>query len=308
MKKILSALICSSLLTGFVFSQAYSPKLPNTLLWKITGNGLKKPTYIFGTMHILCAEDAGLSDELKKVIKDCDEVYFEIDMSDMMGMLSSMKYMQMNDGKKLSDLLSAADYAKVKSYFEKHASMMPFSMLEHFKPMLVSGLMEEDDLPCKSTNGMEFVIMKEAREHDKKINGLETAEFQASVFDSIPYKDQALELVKYIDSGDSYKKMTDTLAQAYKDQDLNKIALLTAKDEPDNANFMDMLLYNRNRNWAKKLAVLMPQKSLLIAVGAGHLPGIQGILNLLKKEGYTVSPMNSTNSTDLTFENSLKSN
>ncbi|HLK30320.1 MAG TPA: TraB/GumN family protein [Puia sp.] len=290
MKKILSAFSCL-LLTSLVFPQAALQKSANTLLWEVTGKDLQKPTYIFGTMHILCSDDATLSSGLKGAIKKCDEVYFEIDLSDMMGMINSMKFMNMNDNKKLSDLLSAEDYAKVKKYFEKHPSMLPFSMLEKFKPMFISSLMEEEDLPCKSTNGMEMVIMKEAHKNNKKINGLETAEFQASLFDSIPYKDQAQDIIKYIDSSEEYKKMTDTLAQAYKDQDLNKIELLTAQESSGTSAFMDLLLYKRNRNWAKKLQLLMPQKSLLIAVGAGHLPGEEGILNLLRKLGYTVSPI-----------------
>jgi uncharacterized protein YbaP (TraB family) len=292
MKKILSALVYV-LLTGIAFPQAALQKMPNTLLWQVTGKDLKKPTYIFGTMHILCADDATLSNGLKTAIKNCDEIYFEIDMTDMTGMLNAMKFMQMNNDKKLSDLLSTEEYDKVKNYFSKHASMMPFSMLERFKPMLIGSLIEENDLPCKSTNGMEFVIMKEAREENKKISGLETAAFQASLFDSIPYKDQALDLVKYIDSSDEYRKMTDTLAQAYKDQDLNKIELLTSKEDPGTSNYMDLLLYGRNRNWAGLLKNLMPEKSLLIAVGAGHLPGEQGLLNLLRKSGYMVSPVTS---------------
>src|SRR5438105_3845040 len=78
----------------------------HTLLWQISGNGLKQPSYLFGTMHILCTDDAHLSDSLRAVIAHVDEVYFEIDISDMSGMLGSMKYMRMNDSKKLSDLLT----------------------------------------------------------------------------------------------------------------------------------------------------------------------------------------------------------
>jgi uncharacterized protein YbaP (TraB family) len=271
----------------------------NTLLWKVTGKDLKQPSYIFGTMHILCADDAILSDSLKMIIKNADEIYFEIDMTDMQGMMSAMKYMRMNDDKKLSDLLSDQDYNKVKNYFAKHSSMLPFSMLEHFKPMLISSLIEEDDLPCKTTNGMEFVIMKEANTQNKKFNGLETAEFQASLFDSIPYKDQALDLVKYIDSSDDYKKMTDTLAEAYKTQDLNKIEQLTIKEDPGTESFMDLLLYGRNRKWVKNMQQLLPQKSFLFAVGAGHLPGEQGLINLLKKSGYTLTPIANTNNHSL---------
>lgn len=273
------------------FAQTSPERPSNTLLWKITGNHLLHPSYLFGTMHILCADDANISDGLKKVIENCNEIYFEIDMTDMMGMMNAMKYMRMNDDKKLSDLLSNEDYAKVKNYFESHASVLPFSMLEHFKPMLISGLIEEDDLPCKTTDGMELVIMKEAKSQNKKINGLESAAFQASLFDSIPYKDQATELVKYIDSSDDYKKMTDTLAEAYKAQDLNKIEELTIREDPATAGYMDLLLYGRNRKWITKMKALLPEKSFLFAVGAGHLPGGQGLINLLRKNGYTVTPV-----------------
>jgi uncharacterized protein YbaP (TraB family) len=290
MKKNFFVLIC---LLSFCtpFSQNPLPGYPKTLLWKISANNLLQPSYIFGTMHILCADEANLSDSMKKIIGQCDEIYFEIDMTDMMGMMSAMKYMRMNDDKKLSDILSKPDYAKVKRYFENHSPVLPFSMLERFKPMLISSLMEQDDLPCKTTDGMELVIMKEAKDQNKKISGLETASFQASLFDSIPYQDQAQDLIKYIDSSDQYKKMTDTLAKAYAAQDLNKIEELTLREDPSAAGYMDLLLYARNRKWVSKIKQLLPGKSLLFAVGAGHLPGEQGLISLLRKNGYTVTPV-----------------
>ena len=85
--------------------------------------------------------------------------------------------------------------------------MLPFSMLERFKPMFISSMIEEEDLDCKATNGMEMIIMQEAKEQNKKINGLETAEFQAGLFDSIPYEKQAQSLMNYIDSAEDYKNI-----------------------------------------------------------------------------------------------------
>src|SRR5450631_4115284 len=78
---------------------------PHTLLWKVSGRGLKKPSYLFGTMHVLCADEAALSKDLKAAIASCDEVYFEIKLDDMAAMLGAMKYMMMNDDKRLSDVL-----------------------------------------------------------------------------------------------------------------------------------------------------------------------------------------------------------
>jgi uncharacterized protein len=289
MKKVF--LFSISLLSVFGVLSQKTTQLPNTLLWKITGNGLRQPSYLFGTMHILCADDATLSDSLQHVIKNCDEVYFEIDLGDMAGLMNSMKYMRMNDSKKLSDLLNKNDYEKVKTYFEKHSSILPFGMLERFKPLLISSLIEEEGLECKTTNGMEIVIMKEAHEQSKKIKGLETAEFQAGLFDSIPYEKQASDLVNYIDSADQYKKMTVELADVYRRQDLQKIDELTRTGDVTINNYLDLLLYGRNRRWVVSLNSLLPEKSLLIAVGAGHLPGEEGLINLLRKNGYTVSPV-----------------
>jgi uncharacterized protein YbaP (TraB family) len=292
MKKIIFWML--GMLTAlFAFPQKTktTTKLQNTLLWRISGKGLTKSSYLFGTMHILCADDAKLNDSLKEAIKNCDEVYFEINLGDMKAMMNSMKYMRMNDNKKLSDILSDTDYARVKSYFQTHATMLPFGMLERFKPLFISSMIEEGDLDCKTTNGMEMVIMQELHQWNKKINGLETAEFQAGLFDSIPYEKQARDLLNYIDSSADYKKMTDTLVLAYKQQDLSKIDELSSKEDPSMSGYMDLLLYGRNRKWVKNMKTLLPEKSLVFAVGAGHLPGEQGVINLLRKMGYTLSPV-----------------
>ncbi len=281
-----SFLLSAGLLSAcLAFSQT-----AHTLLWEISGKGLAKPSYLFGTMHVLCADDASLSDSLRSVIAHCDEVYFEINLSDMSGMMGAMKYMRMNDSKKLSDLLDAKQYEKVKAYFAEHASILPFGMLERFKPLLISSLIEESNLDCKTTDGMEMMIMKELN-HNKPVNGLETVEFQASLFDSIPYEQQAKDLLNYIDSADEYKKMTLDLSEVYKKQDLDQIDLLSSKGDPGMSGYMDLLLYDRNRKWATALTGLLPQKSLLIAVGAAHLPGENGVINLLRKKGYTLRPV-----------------
>jgi len=288
-----SLLLSAGLLTACLgLFQAGRAQNPHTLLWQVSGKGLSKPSYLFGTMHVLCADDAHLSDSLKAVIAKCDEVYFEINLSDMSGMMNSLKFMRMNDSKKLSDLLSPKDYEKVKEYFAKNSPVLPFGMLERFKPLLVSSLIEEQGLGCKTTDGMELMIMKELRAGDgKPVKGLETLEFQAGLFDSIPYEQQAKDLVNYIDSTEEYKKMTLELAQVYRSQDLDKIDELSKKGDPGMSGYMDLLLYGRNRKWVKNLGGLFPEKSLLVAVGAAHLPGDGGVIDLLRKQGYIVTPI-----------------
>ena len=265
----------------------------NTLLWKISGNGIKSPSYLFGTIHMLCSDDAVLSPNMKKAISNADEVYLEVDLDNMMEMLTVIPKMKMTGDTTLQDLLSKEDYEKVKNYFEARQSLLPFSMLETFKPILAASTLEQGDLPCDASSAMEQVIMEAAKENNKTIKGLETMGYQAGMLDSIPYKYQAQQLLSYIENADKNedsKEMKEML-QAYNEQDLAKLEAMLLKTDAGISSFTDILLYNRNRTWVQKLKELMKNKALVIAVGAGHLPGEQGVIQLLRKEGYKVEPI-----------------
>jgi len=289
--KRFSAGLVLSFISLSVFAQNESA---NTLLWKISGNGLEKPSYLFGTIHMICADDAHLSANMKKAISEVDEVYFEVDLNNFLEMVLALDKMKMKDGITLHQLLNDSDYKKVKNYFEENSSMVPFSMLETYKPLLAASTLEQATLPCDNTSMMEQVILEEAKDYSKKIRGLETMSYQAGVLDSIPYKLQAQQLVSYIDSankGADGNKMLEELFKAYKEQDLNKLEKLMVESDAGMSAFTDILLYHRNQNWVAKLKDLFPGNSLMIAVGAGHLPGEKGLINLLRKEGYKVTPV-----------------
>jgi uncharacterized protein len=263
----------------------------NTLLWQISGKGLQKPSYLFGTMHILCSGDVSLSENMKNVIKNCDEIYFELDMDNREELMGAMKYLRMNDGIKISELLSKEEFGRVEKYFREAKFPMPIGMMDRFKPIIVSSLIGEQMMNCDVKNGMEEQIMVENKKHEKQIRGLESTQFQASIFDSIPYDKQAKDLVNYIDSIDSYKKVTLEMVDVYKKQDLKRMDSLVHKSDPGMEQYMDILLYDRNRRWVSMMPGIMNGRSILFAVGAGHLPGDQGVISLLKKAGYTVTPM-----------------
>ena len=266
-------------------------KLVNSLLWEISGKDITKPSYLFGTMHLLCADDAKLSDSLRYAIESARQVYFEINLDNMMETLGAMQYLNMNNNTRLADLLTADEYQRVKDYFKKNKTMLPLSMMERLKPYFITSLISESKFPCAAKDGMEQVIMKEAKKDNKPIRGLETVQFQASVFDSIPYQRQAKDLLKIIDSAGSVTDDSDTkLMEVYRSQDLNKMQEMTAGEE-GMAEFLDLLLYNRNANWAKKMPPFMKESQNLFAVGAGHLGGDKGVINLLRKAGYIVRPM-----------------
>ena len=284
-------LFCLAAFLGLAaFTQ--SAKQDNTLLWRISGNGLKQPSYLFGTIHLLCSDDVQLSDSLKAAIKGSDRVYLELDMDNLIELISVVNKMKMNGDTTLADLLTDEEYKKVKAFFSNQRSLIPFSMLETYKPMLAASTLMQSAIDCENAIAMEQLIMQEAKRENKRIKGLETMAFQISIFDSIPYQVQAKQLVKYVDD---FGKKDDTsfeeLTKAYKDQELSKLEKLTLQEDSGMERFTEIMLYNRNEDWVKKLEKLMTEQALVVAVGAGHLPGNRGVINLLRKAGYKVEPV-----------------
>ena len=262
----------------------------NTLLWQVSGNGLKHPGFLFGTFHLMCKEDIHFSNQLKEAIKSSDEIYMELDMDDPSTLLSAMLYMNMKDGKKLADLYTPEEYNKLQTYFADSLNT-PIMLLQRAKPYFLVALLYPKMMNCPSPAGVEEELLKIAKEDKKEIKGLETMQFQASVFDSIPYEWQAKELLKNIDSFSVYKKEFDEMIILYKSQQLDSMQNMLVKSEFGSEEYKDLLLNDRNKKWVKELKEIMKNESVFVAVGAGHLTGEYGLISLLKKEGYTVEPL-----------------
>ena len=293
----LSVLFASVGLIGYSQKLSKPPVTPsvNTLLWRISGKGVAKPSYLFGTMHMLCADDIALSDSLKQAIQGADNVYLELDMDNMFEMMGAMQHMNMKGDTTLADLLTKQEYQKVKDYFSENSSMIPFSMLESFKPLLAASMIAEQQSKtgCDNMIAMEQLIMEETKKDDKKIKGLETMDFQLGLFDKIPYKYQAKQLYQMVTNSKDTSDANElaALTNAYRNQQLEKLEEMTKKEDMGIKNFTNILLYDRNAAWAKKLQELMKEKALVVAVGAGHLPGSKGVINLLRQAGYKVEPV-----------------
>ena len=293
MKRLLLYSLSTVLFTGCKAQQNYvfvKQKDNNTLLWQISGNGLKKPSFLFGTFHLLCKDDIRFSDQLKKAVKSSDEIYMELDMDDPSIMLSGMLYMNMKNGEKLQDLYTPEEYKRLQNYFSDTLKM-PIMMLQSAKPYFLVALLYPRMMNCSDPSGVEEELVKIAKEDKKAIKGLETMQFQASVFDSIPYEWQAKELLNNIDSFSVYKDEFATMLGFYKNQQLDSLQSSLGKSEFGSDKYNDLLLNNRNKNWVAQLKEIMKKESVFVAVGAGHLVGDEGLINLLKKAGYKVEPL-----------------
>lgn len=273
--------------------------LEKSLLWEVTGNGLEKPSYVYGTIHMIGKKDFFLTDATVEAMSQADRFTFEIDMEDMNDMSKIMPLMMkafMKGDTTLSDLLTDEEYELVSDHFKKIG--LPLMMLERIKPMFLSAMTGEDmfvpgqDNADASMVSYEFEIMKEAQKGKKPIEGLETMEFQMSLFDKIPYTDQAKMLVESIKApaDSSADSQMDQLVQIYKDQDIEAMVSMM-DDESGMGEYEDILLNSRNEKWIPAMEEMMKDKITFFAVGAGHLGGEKGVVRLLRKAGYTLKPL-----------------
>jgi uncharacterized protein len=262
----------------------------NTLLWEISGNGLQSSSYLFGTFHLLCKEDIHFSAALKQAVLNSKEVYLELDMDDPATLMGGLMLMNMKNGKKLKDFYTDEQYKRLSIFF-KDSLQMGIGFFQQMKPVFLESLLYPKMMPCGQTTSIEESIMQLAKKGGKQINGLETMAFQASVFDSIPYQKQAEELLHSIDSMDQAKKYFGQMLDAYKEQRLDKIESIINNPEFGNTENQDVLLDNRNRNWVTQLKEIMKNNAVFTAVGTGHLVSKNGLIALLRAEGYLVKPL-----------------
>ncbi len=273
------------------------------LLWKVSGNGLGRPSYIMGTYHFAPATMMEKIPGMAQAFEGCDVVVGEIDKEEMMNSDTQMKMgmaMMAPPDSTLDKLFSREDYAIVEKVFDKYFGSMgvKLSQMNMLKPSAISMQMQAMQavkyFPNFNENELiDMAVQTRANEMGRPSIGLETIEEQTAMLFDAPLTEQAEDLLDACKKDDYFMVQSSALVEAYMAQDLAKIESIMTDPEMggDDAEAMDALIYDRNRNWVEKLVKMMPERAALVCVGAGHLPGDQGLLQLLRDRGYTVEPM-----------------
>ncbi len=285
MKKILLSLL--AFIAAFTTSAQKAPK-EKTLLWQISGNGLEQPSYLFGTFHLMCTKDFLMPDTVKAAFSQTKQLYLEIDLADKNMQKKMMQTISMKDGHKLKDYISEKEYDSANKIFESIAKV-PLNMVSTYKPFMLTSMLYPAMLGC-NTIAFEKEFEKMAKVDSMEILGLETLEDQMQVFDKIPYKKQAKALVKNLFTFDEQKKNLQELVVTYKSKNIAAMQSKVNKDT-DFKKYEKLLLANRNKNWIPVIAKAAATKQTFFAVGAGHLGGKKGVITLLRKQGFTVTPI-----------------
>ena len=277
------------------------------LLWKISGNGLNKPSFVIGTHHIAPASMLDSIAGFDTAINQCDVVYGEIEKSGLTGQDAQQKMLAKITAPADSTLSSALDaktYAAVDSIFKAHtAGMLGINQLEGMCPAFIETqlaiLITMSEFP--GFNPMEQIdvtIQAKAAELGKTTGGFETTDFQLDLLYGAPISMQASDLAKSIADFEKSKTMAKELTECYKRHDINGLSKLILQEYEESdytpeqrQQRFEKMFTNRNKNWVQQLKTIMPEKSVFVVVGSGHLPGNDGVIDLLKREGYTVEPM-----------------
>lgn len=271
------------------------------LLWQISGNGLEKPSYLFGTHHIapvsVIDSVAGLTDAIASV----DKIYGEMVMSEANSPQSQqimMGYAMAPQDSLLTQVLTPAQVDSLDTMLKRYMGpMVSANQFAQLKPTMLStllALMQSQAIfpnfnPQQQLDGE---IQKRGAALGKEICGFETIQDQCNALFGSSIIEQAESLMDMVRNDDKAGEMAKKLAKAYLSGDLD--AMLALMEDPANGaseEWSERMINSRNANWMRVMAGLLPSASVLVAVGAGHLPGEKGLISLLRKNGYSVDPV-----------------
>lgn len=262
----------------------------NSLLWRVSGNGLKQASYLYGTIHIIKDEDFHIGKNLKQKLLQSKRVVMEIDLSKV----NVMKLAQLSilpDMKSIKDYLSDSDYTLVRKFYIDSIKIgsSNFDMAyAHFKPFFLEQMLYLNYMG-KSMQSYEEEFKSIAEENNIALDGLETMDEQLAFIDEIPIDEQFKSILDAIKNYQSNIEKLDTLVQYYKAQNLAKLTEYFSDD--DAKVYKTTLVDKRNAEWMAKLKNFISSEPCFIAVGAGHLGGENGVITLLRQQGYKVEPI-----------------
>lgn len=288
MKRILT--IIALLLLGFQAANAQ-------LLWKISGRGFEKPSYILGTHHAVPYTFCDTIPGLMKAFGEVEHVVGEFDMLKMDAMTpqqmqNMQKMMMLPADTTMASLFSDAQMDTLDAYL-KNTLGANLQMLSAMKPMTIMVTVQQKILmelipDIASLTGIDKYMQTLAAEKGKQVGGLETMEYQLGLLYGSSLQDQADALMDIVRRSNS-KELLQELTAAYKTQNLDTLWKIF-QDQMTQLEY-DALVKTRNLNWLEEMKVLLPTQSTLYVVGAGHLPGDSGMINLLRDAGYKVKPV-----------------
>ncbi len=279
----------------------------NSLLWKISGNGLKNPSYLYGTMHTSDARVFAFGDSVLPYFASAKAYAMELDPKEAFN-LGLIPKLMMGKGYSLKNMLPQIEYALLDSLIKKQIGY-PVSLFDNVAPVFTMMILEAAQMELKDSSiagnkdVLDMYFYKLAKhpsnipgsarskaEKRKKIIGIETVGEQIEALNALSYMEQAELLLSEIRGLEENAGAGTELVKFYVEQNLDSLfAYGTDAEMPE--KYFDALITQRNLRMADRIDKFIREQSTFIAVGALHLPKEIGLIDLLRKKGYSVEPV-----------------
>lgn len=263
-----------------------------SLCWKVSGNGLSQPSYVFGTIHLISKKDFFLSKSTEDAFKSCKTLALEVDLNmDKDTKREVGKSAILPAGKTINDYCTAEELKVINSFMSDTVKIsgLKIKLYSRLKPIYLQSILLKEQL--KADKSYEETFAKKAKKNKMNQVGLEAIDLQMKILDTIPVETQIKDMVTSIKEGKASIRNFNEMILVYKAQDIEKLYSLTIGEDSGIANFEDVFLNNRNESWIPVIENLIKKQATFIAVGAAHLGGEKGVLNLLRAQGYTIEPV-----------------
>jgi uncharacterized protein YbaP (TraB family) len=283
MKNVIKSIVAVAVFAFSFSSNAQTPKNENSVLWEVSGKGLTQPSYLFGTVHMICGKDFVMKSKALEAFSKTSKLALEINMDDAQ---------EMSDMQKaavgimpLSKKLTSEESTELNEILEKTAGMK-LNQVDNFTMATIMSLIAIKSFGCTNLKSYEMEFVTKAKAANKTIVGLEKVKAQLDFLNNAYTDQEMIAMLKELNIEETKK-----MVQYYIQEDISNLYLNVTDKKVMNEKTKSFMLDQRNNNWVSFMPEMMQKESVFFAVGAAHLAGELGVINLLKKAGYTVKPI-----------------
>jgi uncharacterized protein len=260
-------------------------KKQKTLIWRFYTEESSRMNYLVGTMHVTDNQAFTFETLMKKRLLECNIFATEFNLDDA-DLTIAQAAMLLPEGKTLNQILSKKLYTKT-AFFLKKQLNESIENYENFKPIIFSKLVTDAVLSNDRMLSLDDMLFQFARENGRILRGVETFEEQISILNTMSLKGQIKSLKDMVGGFSKVRKELLRTAEWYVEGDLKNLYKSARGSMKGNRKLM---ISDRNELMARRIADMSAENSVCAAIGAGHFWGEKGVLNGLRKLGFTVVP------------------
>jgi len=259
------------------------------LFWTVPGK--HNTVYLLGSVHVLKPDDSELPAEALHAYQVSPSLVMELDLNSLTTdkvMTATLAQAQLPEGQSLAATLGPDVYERLRT--QAAPLGLDPAFMSHFQPWFVALTLEQLGLAragYRADSGVDMQLAHQAQNDRKAIIGLETAEEQLALFSQMSLPQQRQFLQYTLDDLEELPMELDELVEAWKHGDSARLEKLMHEGYDKFPQLLNAMLTDRNRKWVPRIAVMLnDDHDYLIVVGALHLVGHEGVIELLARQGY----------------------